>query len=97
MLTCIIYDIQETNNRNHLIKLLQHYGLKRIQKSTFTGYLDIKKREKIEKELDKYIETEKDSISIIAICNNCEKQLKTYGNIELPEKTMKKHVVLIWK
>jgi len=62
MLTIVIYDIEETNNRNHLIKKLRHYGLNRIQKSVFSGYLNKNKRIKLQKETRKNIQTSKDSI-----------------------------------
>lgn len=59
MKTIIIYDITQTNNRNKVIKILQHYGLKRIQKSVFAGYLDKKQRKTISEELKYYTTEEK--------------------------------------
>ena len=42
MLTVVVYDISENTSRNNLIKRLQYFGLKRIQKSVFIGYLKLK-------------------------------------------------------
>ena len=62
MLTLIIYDIEETKNRNDLIKKLRHYGLIRIQKSAFSGYLNHDKRLMIKK-----IALNKKTLSVILI------------------------------
>ena len=42
MLTVVVYDISDNTSRSYLIKKLQHFGLKRIQKSVFIGYLEAK-------------------------------------------------------
>ena len=44
MLTVVVYDISDNTSRSNLIKQLQHFGLHRIQKSVFIGYLDLESR-----------------------------------------------------
>ena len=41
MLTVVVYDITDNTSRLHLIKKLQYFGLKRLQKSVFIGYLEL--------------------------------------------------------
>lgn len=79
MMTIIIYDIQDTNNRNKVIKNLQHYGLKRIQKSAFTGELNKKDKQELSQKLEKNIQTEKDSILIIPVCDKCQEKIINHG------------------
>lgn len=95
MLTLIIYDIQETKNRNDLIKKLRHYGLNRIQRSVFSGYLEQEKREKIKHEIKDNILSEKDSILQIEICKNCKEHITQLGNNEIPRNEEKEYEVLI--
>lgn len=85
MMTIIIYDITQTNDRNKVIKILQHYGLKRIQKSAFSGYLNSVQREKIYNELQYYTTEEKNSIILIPLCESCEEKIKYHGQINLPQ------------
>lgn len=89
MLTLIIYDIQETKNRNDLIKKLRHYGLKRIQKSVFSGYLNQTKREMIKNEIKNNILSKKDSIIQLEVCNSCKDQITKFGNAQIPAKKKK--------
>ncbi len=95
MLTVIIYDIEETKNRNDLIKKLRHYGLKRIQKSVFSGYLDQEKRNKIKNEIEENILSEKDSIIQLEICENCKDRITAIGNNKIPSDKEEEYMVLI--
>ena len=79
MITIIIYDIKETKNRNNVIKKLQHYGLKRIQKSAFMGNLTQNYKEELIKTLEENIICPKDSIIIIPVCNACQEKIITQG------------------
>ena len=55
MLTLVVYDISDTASRSHLIKRLQYYGLKRIQKSVFIGYLELNERLGLADEVEAYL------------------------------------------
>jgi len=95
MLTMIIYDIQETTNRNHLIKKLRHHGLKRVQKSVFTGYLTQEKRKQLQKEIKENIQSQQDSIIQLEICANCKNHITQLGNTNIPPKEDKEYEVLL--
>lgn len=95
MLTLVIYDIEETKNRNDLIKKLRHYGLKRIQKSVFSGYLNKEKRLMIKNEIKENILSEKDSILQVEICENCKELITQLGNNKIPEDEDNEYEVLI--
>ena len=84
MITIIIYDISQTNDRNKVIKILQHYGLKRIQKSAFAGYMDSQQRDSIYNELEPYTNEEKNSIILIPLCDTCENKIRYHGQIKMP-------------
>ena len=96
MLTVVVYDISDNTSRSYLIKKLQHFGLKRIQKSVFIGYLEAKER------LDKwanahynsntYIETylskDTDSIIILPSCESCKNSSLLVGDAEIPQNNL---------
>lgn len=84
-LTLVIYDISETNLRNHIIKILQHYGLTRIQKSVFISTIDTKDKKYMIKELEKEKISDKDSIIIATFCKKCENNIIIIGDKELPK------------
>ena len=96
MLTIIIQDITQTNDRNKVIKILQHYGLKRIQKSAFAGYLDNKQRDTIQTELGHYTKEEKNSIIIIPLCESCEEKIKYSGEIKMPIENEEYEILQEW-
>ncbi len=85
MLTVIVYDISDTTSRSHLIKRLQYYGLKRIQKSVFTGYLDLNKRLNLADEIEIYLSKDTDSIIIFPICGSCKESILLVGNADIPQ------------
>ena len=89
------YDIEETKNRNDLIKKLRHYGLIRIQKSAFSGYLNHDKRLMIKKEIESNILSPKDSILQLEICENCKQNITQLGNSQIPSNEEKEYEVLI--
>ncbi|MBQ6218757.1 MAG: CRISPR-associated endonuclease Cas2 [Methanosphaera sp.] len=95
MLTVIIYDIEETNNRNHLIKKLRHFGLNRIQKSVFSGYLDKSSRKKLQEYTKENIQSDKDSIIHLEICHSCQKTIIIQGENRLPSEDNKEYGVLL--
>lgn len=85
MLTVIVYDISDTTSRSHLIKRLQYYGLKRIQKSVFTGYLDLNKRLNLADEIEIYLSKDTDSIIIFPICGSCKESILLVGDVNIPQ------------
>ena len=88
MLTVVVYDISENTSRNNLIKRLQYFGLKRIQKSVFIGYLELKERLDLVDDLDTFLSKESDSIIIFPLCENCKKSILLVGDAEIPEKNL---------
>ncbi|MFU2191986.1 CRISPR-associated endonuclease Cas2 [Methanobacterium sp. MZD130B] len=71
MLTMVIYDITDNKDRNNLIKKLQHYGLRRIQKSAFIGNVSLSKRNELEGKVGENVSGPKDSIYFVPICHKC--------------------------
>ena len=84
MLTVVVYDISDNTQRTFLIKKLQHYGLKRIQKSVFTGYLEIDERLDLAEDMEKFLSKDTDSIIIFPICENCKSSILIEGNADIP-------------
>jgi CRISPR-associated protein Cas2 len=69
MLTLAIYDISDDKRRTGLSKLLQDYGLHRIQYSGFVGDLNLNDREILAKEVGQFVEGVTDSVYIIPLCD----------------------------
>ena len=85
LLTVVVYDITDNTSRLHLIKKLQFFGLKRIQKSVFIGYLEMKDRLDLAEDLDKYLSNETDSIIILPLCGNCKDSIFIAGDADIPQ------------
>ena len=87
MLTLVAYDISENKNRTDLIKKLRHFGLHRIQKSLFAGDLDLNERLDLLDELEIFLSSNKDSIMMFPICENCKESINIFSDYEiyLPE------------
>lgn len=79
MLILVIYDISDNIQRNHLIKMLQHHGLHRIQKSAFLGNLNSQRRDELEESVEEYISGPKDSIYLIPICEKCQNRTTIFS------------------
>lgn len=75
----VIYDITKTYKRNQIIKILQHYGFQRIQKSGFLGTLSLEKRIELEKVLEDRDYDENDSVYIFPVCNQCKSMVKIFA------------------
>jgi len=69
MLTLTIYDISDDKRRTALSKMLQDYGLRRIQYSGFLGDLNPNDREILSREVGRFVEAETDSVYIIPLCD----------------------------
>ena len=55
ILVFVMYDITDNPTRPSFIKKLQHYGLRRIQKSVFCRFLSIEERLNLASEFDFFI------------------------------------------
>ena len=84
MLTVVVYDITDNSSRNYLIKKLQYFGLKRIQKSVFIGYLEIDERLDLAEDLETYLSKDTDSIVIFPLCKNCKDSILLVGDADIP-------------
>ena len=85
MLTVVVYDITDNTSRLHLIKKLQFFGLKRLQKSVFIGYLEIKDRLDLAEDLEKFLSNETDSIVMFPLCENCKSSIYLVGDADIPQ------------
>lgn len=85
MLTVVVYDISDNTSRSYLIKKLQFFGLKRIQKSVFAGYLEAKERLDLADELDTFLSKETDSIIILPLCGTCKNSVLIAGDADIPQ------------
>ncbi|KZX12264.1 CRISPR-associated endonuclease Cas2 [Methanobrevibacter curvatus] len=87
MLTFVSYDISNNKTRTDLIKLLKHFGMHRIQKSLFSGDLDLSERMDLEGEFESYLSSEHDSIILFPMCENCKESIDITADTEinLPE------------
>jgi len=88
MLTLVVYDISDNTSRLYLIKKLQHYGLKRLQKSVFIGYLNTNDRMDLADDTNTYLSSENDSIIIFPICENCKKSILLTGDANIPKNNL---------
>ena len=68
-MTLTIYDISDDKRRTALSKMLQDYGLRRIQYSGFLGDLNPNDREILSREVGRFVEAETDSVYIIPLCD----------------------------
>ena len=68
MLAVVVYDITDSTQRLSLIKKLQYFGLKRIQKSVFIGYLKLNERLDLAEDLKTFLSKDTDSIIILPLC-----------------------------
>lgn len=85
MLTVVTYDISDNTSRLYLIKKLQYYGLKRLQKSVFIGYLEAKERLELADDLETYLSKDSDSIIIFPLCESCKNSILLVGDADIPK------------
>ena len=88
MLTVVVYDISDNTSRSYLIKKLQHFGLKRIQKSVFIGYLEAKERLDLANDIETYLSKDTDSIIILPSCESCKNSNLLVGDAEIPQNNL---------
>ena len=70
MLTIASFESKFKTNHEKIEKILQHFGLRKIQKSLYAGELENNEREILVENINNIIK-EYDSILIIPICQNC--------------------------
>jgi CRISPR-associated protein Cas2 len=90
MLIWVVYDIASTRLRTKLAETCLNYGLRRVQKSTFFGYLDRKATQRLEKELSNHFKRASnvaptDSVIALPMCKACFEKRVVVGktNAEL--------------
>lgn len=64
------FDCKFKTNRENIEKILQHFGLRKIQDSLYVGELENNERKTLVKNIDEIIR-ENDSILIMPVCQNC--------------------------
>lgn len=84
MLTVVVYDISDNTSRLYLIKKLQFFGLKRLQKSVFIGYLEVKERLDLADDVETYLSSDSDSIVIFPLCESCKNSILIQGEVDIP-------------
>lgn len=85
MLTVVTYDISDNTSRLYLIKKLQYFGLRRLQKSVFIGYLEAKERLDLAENLETYLSKDSDSIVIFPLCESCKNSILLVGDAHIPQ------------
>jgi len=81
MQTYVIYDIAENRVRKKVSDACLDYGLRRIQYSSFLGYMNATRRGALEKRLTQELGKEQGKIEIIAVC---AKDFRQRSVIEVP-------------
>ena len=64
------FDCKFKSNQEKIERILQHFGLRKIQSSLYVGELENNEREMMAESIDEIIR-ENDSLLIIPICKNC--------------------------
>lgn len=82
MLWWLIYDISQNKGRNKVASCCKNYGLNRMQKSAFVGYLTKNKAEMLMGEVAKYIDLQNDCIFLLPACRNCFSQKLIKGKFD---------------
>ncbi len=69
MKVLVVYDIANDSLRSKISEILKDFGLMRIQKSAFIGYLSSQERKDLEKVLSRKSLEGNDRIDIFPICD----------------------------
>ena len=64
------FDCKFKGNQENIEKVLQHFGLRKIQSTLYVGELENSEREQLEKNINEIIR-QNDSLLIFPICQNC--------------------------
>ncbi|MEW6035033.1 MAG: CRISPR-associated endonuclease Cas2 [Candidatus Micrarchaeota archaeon] len=81
MLYWIIYDISNDKARGRVAEKCKNYGLSRVQKSSFLGFLSPNKAEMLALEFDELL-SEGDAVFIIPTCRSCAKEKIIVGHLD---------------
>ena len=89
MLYLVVYDIASDTHRLRLARLLEQFGMERVQYSAFRGNLHPADVDVLKKKLKKYISGERDCIFLIPLCRRCSTSAFTVSTtgVELVEKS----------
>jgi len=71
-------DCKFKTNLENIEKVLQHYGLRKIQSSLYAGNLSNDERKDFSENISQFTR-ENDSVLIIPICENCYTKKQTAG------------------
>ena len=71
-------DCKFKTNLENIEKVLQHYGLRKIQSSLYAGNLSNDERKDLSENISQFTR-ENDSVLIIPICENCYTKKQTAG------------------
>lgn len=82
MFLWVVYDISDNSTRKAVSSACRDFGLTRLQRSVFFGYLDINGIEDLRKSLEIICnsKTTQDSVFILPVCDSCIKKKQTIGN-----------------
>lgn len=80
MLHLVVYDITDDGNRTKLSKLLERFGLERVQYSAFRGDLNPNDRDVLARQVAKFVKDEHDCIFIIPLCHRCSSAAVVVSN-----------------
>jgi CRISPR-associated protein Cas2 len=78
MIYLYAYDIPDNRRRTKIAKKLEQYGI-RIQKSVFQCDISAGLSENLKSSLQKFINTEEDSLLIIPLCQNDLEKIEYLG------------------
>ncbi len=79
MKTLVIYDVTEDGVRNEVARICEAFGLTRIQKSAFIGYLPSSRRKELAIKLKKAISGAHANIQIFTFCRYCQTSREIIG------------------
>ncbi|MEO0091515.1 MAG: CRISPR-associated endonuclease Cas2 [candidate division WOR-3 bacterium] len=84
MFILISYDVTDNKRRNKICNTLKNYG-KRVQFSVFECLLENKDLMRLKTRLLKLIKEDEDKLRIYQLCENCKRNILTYGTIKVTE------------
>lgn len=78
MYIMISLDCKFKTNLENIERVLQHYGLRKIQSSLYAGEMNNNERENMAKNIN-YIIRETDNVLMMPICKNCYEKKVSIG------------------
>ncbi|MEM2991306.1 MAG: CRISPR-associated endonuclease Cas2 [Halobacteria archaeon] len=83
MKTLVIYDISDDNIRIAIGEACKDFGLSRIQKSAFLGYLTSSRRKELRATLKRILGNASGNIQIFPLCNACLALREIIGEVTI--------------